>query len=76
MNITKRIEYIFISISLFLTIIMTFFYLYIFIVDLISKPKCTDQQLNKVIDEVEKCRKGYVICPSEKIDKIIKDECR
>lgn len=75
MNITKRTEQIFIFISLFLTLLMVWFFLCLFIFDLISKPKCTDQQLHKVISEVEKCRKGYVICPSENVNKILKEVC-
>ncbi len=39
-------------------------------------PKCTDEQLHKVIQSVNECNKKNVICSAEKKDEILREVCK
>lgn len=40
-----------------------------------TQRKCTDAELNIVIDQVQLCKKKNVICPEKEIDRLIKEIC-
>jgi hypothetical protein len=42
---------------------------------LTTQRKCSDDQLNIVIDKVHECKKKNVICPYSEIERLIKEVC-
>lgn len=40
-----------------------------------NQKKCSDDQLNIVIDKVHECKKKNVICPHSDIERLIKEVC-
>lgn len=40
-----------------------------------NQRKCSDDQLNIVIEKVQQCKKENVLCSEKQIDKLIKEVC-
>lgn len=40
-----------------------------------NKRKCSNAELNIVIDQVQLCKKKNAICPEKEIDRLIKEIC-
>lgn len=42
----------------------------------LTQRKCTDPELNVVIEKVQSCKKQNVICSEKEIDRILKEICK
>lgn len=44
--------------------------------EVFKNDKCTDQELNVVIEKVNACKKQSVLCSEKEIDRILKEICK